>query len=86
MPVDSQYYQAEQVAAEGPAETVAPVAEATLEREDPQGAVRMELYQLRDAVGRWQKGVSGNPAGRPLGSRNRATLLAKPCSTQRLIY
>ena len=65
------------MAAEGPAETVAPVAEATLEQEDPQEAGRIELYQLRDAVGRWQKGVSGNPASRPLGSRNRATLLAQ---------
>src|SRR3954447_9773503 len=37
----------------------------------------MEPYQLRDAVGRWQKSVSGNPAGRPLGSRNRPTLLAQ---------
>ncbi len=31
----------------------------------------------RDAEGRWQKGVSGNPAGRPRGSRNQATLMAQ---------
>jgi hypothetical protein len=28
----------------------------------------------RDAEGRWLKGVSGNPAGRPMGSLNRALL------------
>ena len=31
----------------------------------------------RDALGRFPKGVSGNPAGRPRGSRNRATLMAE---------
>ena len=27
--------------------------------------------------GRWTKGTSGNPDGRPMGSRNRATLAAQ---------
>jgi hypothetical protein len=50
VPVDSQFYQAEQ-AAGGPAS--------------------------RDAEGRWRKGASGNPAGRPRGSRNQATRMAE---------
>ena len=29
------------------------------------------------APGKFEKGVSGNPAGRPLGARNRATVLAE---------
>jgi hypothetical protein len=28
-------------------------------------------YQARDDSGRWQKGTTGNPTGRPRGSRNR---------------
>ena len=51
MPVDSQYYHAEQ--AEG------------------------GLPMPRDAEGRWRKGASGNPAGRPRGSRNQATRMAE---------
>lgn len=31
----------------------------------------------RDAEGRWRKGASGNPAGRPRGSRNHATRMAE---------
>jgi hypothetical protein len=31
----------------------------------------------RDAQGRWRKGASGNPAGRPLGARNQATRMAE---------
>jgi hypothetical protein len=31
----------------------------------------------RDAEGRWLKGVSGNPTGRPSGRRNNATLIAE---------
>ncbi|HTW52861.1 MAG TPA: DUF5681 domain-containing protein [Stellaceae bacterium] len=31
----------------------------------------------RDALGRFPKGQSGNPAGRPMGSRNRATQIAE---------
>ena len=31
--------------------------------------------QQTNGLGKFQKGVSGNPAGRPLGSRNRASLL-----------
>jgi hypothetical protein len=30
--------------------------------------------QKKQASGRWGKGTSGNPAGRPLGSRNQSTL------------
>ena len=32
---------------------------------------------VRAKDGRWKKGACGNPAGRPSGSRNRATLLAE---------
>jgi hypothetical protein len=60
VPVDSQYYQAEQTQ---------PIPEAE--------QLKAELRAQRDAEGRWQKGASGNPAGRPLGSRNRATLMAQ---------
>jgi hypothetical protein len=31
----------------------------------------------RDAQGRWRKGASGNPAGRPRGARNQATRMAE---------
>jgi hypothetical protein len=31
----------------------------------------------RDGEGRWRKGVSGNPAGRPRGARNQATRMAE---------
>src|SRR5262245_53225609 len=30
--------------------------------------------QKRSADGRWKKGASGNPSGRPIGSRNQSTL------------
>ena len=53
MPVDSQYYQAEQ---------------------EPPPAV---VTASRDTEGRFPKGVSGNPAGRPRGSRNQATQMAE---------
>jgi uncharacterized protein DUF5681 len=36
-----------------------------------------ELEAGRDRAGRWQKGQSGNPAGRRKGSKNRATLWAE---------
>ena len=35
------------------------------------------LTQGRDANGRWQKGVSGNPAGPPKGFQHRATRAAE---------
>ena len=47
VPVDSQYYQAEQAQPGHEAEQL-----------------NRELCAIRDAEGRWQKGVSGNPAGR----------------------
>jgi hypothetical protein len=31
----------------------------------------------RDQQGRWPRGVSGNPSGRPAGSRNKMTLLVQ---------
>src|SRR5260370_32633628 len=69
MPVDSQYYQAEQanldIAAQQP-QPAQPDAEA--ER------VSRELWGLRNEQGQWRTGVSGNPAGRPRGARNRVTL------------
>jgi len=71
MPVDSQYYQAEQGSA---------VADEQVTEEAPYGETqKMEraLERLRNNQGQWLKGVSGNPAGRPLGSRNQATLLAQ---------
>lgn len=33
------------------------------------------LTSIRNPEGQWRKGTSGNPAGRPAGSRNHATLL-----------
>ena len=69
MPVDSQYYQAEQAA-----------DDARTENDPPYGETqKMEwaLERLRKEQGQWKKGVSGNPAGRPLGSRNRATIWAQ---------
>lgn len=47
--------------------------------------VNSQLYQAeqggmpteRDAQGRWRKGASGNPAGRPRGALNEATRMAK---------
>ncbi len=56
MPVDSQYYQAEQA--------------------QPERIGRKQIA-LRDTEEQWQKSGSGNPTGRPLGSRNRATLMAQ---------
>jgi hypothetical protein len=37
----------------------------------------------RDVRGRWCKGTSGNPDGRPLGSRHRATLAAEALVQER---
>jgi len=56
VPVDSQYYQAEQA--------------------QPERIGRKQIA-LRDTEEQWQKSGSGNPTGRPLGSRNRATLMAQ---------
>ena len=33
-----------------------------------------KLQETKTIKGRWAKGTSGNPAGRPTGSRNKATL------------
>jgi hypothetical protein len=35
------------------------------------------MKKSRTKQGRWTKGTSGNPSGRPVGSRNRATLLVE---------
>ena len=43
--------------------------------QEEQGAAKAAAR--RDAEGRFRKGMSGNPAGRPRGSRNRATLMAQ---------
>ena len=40
-------------------------------------AEQAQAAAQRDAEGRWQQGVSGNPAGRPRGSRNQATRTAE---------
>ena len=36
---------------------------------------KTDLVALRDDNGRFSKGISGNPAGRPVGSKNRITIL-----------
>jgi hypothetical protein len=66
VPVDSQYYQAEQASPDSAAQ---PDGEAA--------QLNRELWGLRNEQGQWQKGMSGNPAGRPRGARNRATLMAE---------
>jgi hypothetical protein len=35
---------------------------------------KVTTIRKTNSRGRWQKGASGNPAGRPLGSRNKSTL------------
>src|SRR4051794_7778555 len=35
----------------------------------------MDTKRNKPGTGRWKKGISGNPAGRPIGSRNQSTLL-----------
>ena len=44
---------------------------------DPTPAKSGHDHGTRDAGGRWRKGVSGNPAGPPKGTRHRATLVAE---------
>ena len=34
-----------------------------------------DLVAVKDAKGKWLKGHSGNPAGRPIGSKNKITLM-----------
>jgi hypothetical protein len=69
VPVDSQYYHAEQ----GQSDRDEDRAEAAKSTATPAAT----SVARRDAEGRWQKGASGNPAGRPMGSRNRATLMSQ---------
>ena len=71
MPVDSQYYQAEQ------GEPDAGVASPEPEPENDTDRLWRVVYAMRNEQGQWQKGTSGNRAGRPRGARNRATLLAE---------
>src|SRR4051794_32344432 len=77
VPVDSQYYQAEQVAAEGPAEMVAPVAEATLEREDPQGSGENGAVSAPGRCRTMAEGRLRQSRRPPAQLANRATLLAQ---------
>ncbi len=58
------------------AETRPPVPE-TIPRDDaPAPAAAPASAENRPAASRWPKGVSGNPAGRAPGTRNRATVAA----------
>jgi Family of unknown function (DUF5681) len=43
----------------------------------PATSHRLCLYEPDANQGRWEKGQSGNPRGKPRGARNRATLLAE---------
>jgi hypothetical protein len=38
--------------------------------------IKQEKYRMKDDEGRFKKGHSGNPGGRPLGTRNKATQIA----------
>ena len=47
----------------------------TPEKTDPPTSTSQPHPDKRNRNGRWPKGTTGNPAGRPVGSRNRSTRL-----------
>ena len=46
-------------------------------RSQPRRPATTDMTPIRSAGGQFLPGRSGNPAGRPRGSRNRSTLLAE---------
>ncbi len=44
---------------------------------DEMGPTSTEISRLDTGAGRWKPGQSGNPKGKPVGARNRASLLAE---------
>ena len=42
---------------------------------DRQSKVPKDLVAIKDEKGKWLKGHSGNPAGRPVGSKNKITIM-----------
>ena len=65
MPVDSEHDQAEQGDQDRP-----PAGLPAAHKPEPR-------VDEREVDGRWKKGVSGNPVGRPAGRRNNATIIAE---------
>lgn len=64
MPADGQQIGAETVPEEAASEGCEPVNS-------------LQIQALRNADGQFLKGQSGNPAGKPAGARNRATIVAE---------